>query len=110
MFNPPVNKRYLMAVVFLDLTGYTRLMAKSEAKALGFLTELESLIREEIPFFNGHLVKFGADGVFAAFNTGVSAVSFALKIQERIAGRNAKSPKLERFTVRVAIPLGHVIR
>lgn len=110
LFNPVARKRYLMAVVYLDLTGYTRLMAKSEAKALGILGELESLIREEISVFNGQLVKFGADGVFAAFNTGVSAVSFTLKIQERIAGRNAKRPKAERFSVRVGIHLGDVMQ
>src|SRR5579863_10554628 len=90
MSNPSAKKRYLMAVVFLDLTGYTRLMAKSEAIALKILQELEKLLREEIPPFRGHIVKFGPDGVFGAFPTGVSAVAFALKVQKRIATRNEK--------------------
>lgn len=109
MFNP-LAKHYLMAVVFLDLTGYTRLMAKSESKALGFLAELESLIRAEVPLFNGQLVKFGAEGIFAAFSTGVSAVSFSLRIQERIAARNAKKAKADKLRVRIGIHLGDVMR
>jgi class 3 adenylate cyclase len=110
MVDPQASKRYLMAVVFLDLTGYTRLMAKSESRALSFLSELEGLLHEETPLFGGHVIKFGADGVFTAFNTGVSAVSFALKVQELIAARNAKKPKQDRFQVRLGIHLGDVMR
>lgn len=110
IFKPSLKKRYLMAVVFLDLTGYTRLMSKSEAMALNILQELEKLLREEIIPFRGHIVKFGADGVFATFPTGVSAVAFAIKVQKRIAQRNEKATKAERFQVRIGIHLGDVMR
>jgi len=108
---PPAaeGERHLMAVVFLELTGYARLVSENEAKTLGFLKEIEGLLREETGSFKGQLVKFGLDGGSALFQTGVAALSFALKVQQRVATRNAKAPRMNRFHLRMGIHLGDVV-
>ncbi|MEK7766319.1 MAG: adenylate/guanylate cyclase domain-containing protein [bacterium] len=106
--NPWADRR-LGVVLFLDMVGYSGHMSKNEKTALGRVTELERILRAEVPAFGGRIVKFLGDGTMAEFPTAIAAVSCAQRILAHVREHNAAAHAGERFQVRIGIHLGDVI-
>jgi class 3 adenylate cyclase len=104
----PVQNRRLAAVMFLDMVGFSAMMARNESMALGHVRHLEKILRAEVPSHGGRLVKFLGDGTMAEFPTAVSAVLCAKAILARIEDVESKqaAPDLK---VRIGLHLGELV-
>ena len=109
--NPSVGQpnRRLAAVMFLDMVGYSAMMAKDEDRALACVGELEKLLRASVPKFGGRLVKFLGDGSMAEFPTALSAVRCSQSVLEEIQSNNAWVPEAKRYSVRIGLHLGELV-
>jgi len=105
----PQQNRRLAAVMFLDMCGYSAMMAKNEAQALFCVGELEKLLRAEIPRAGGRLVKFLGDGSMAEFPTALSAVACSQSVLAAIEANNAWVPLEKRYAVRIGLNLGELV-
>src|SRR6267154_6242837 len=104
----PQRNRRLAAVMFLDMCGYSAMMAKDEARALFCVGELEKLLRAEIPRAGGRLVKFLGDGSMAEFPTALAAVHCSQNVLAVIESNNAWTPINDRYAVRIGLHLGEL--
>ena len=109
--NPSVGQpnRRLAAVMFLDMVGYSAMMAKDEERALACVGELEKLLRAEVPKFGGRLVKFLGDGSMAEFPTALSAVRCSQSVLQDVESNNAWVPADKRYAVRIGLHLGELV-
>src|SRR5437879_3432094 len=103
--------RRLAAVVFLDIVGYTALMASDESHThLRWMKILNEVIRPRISQYRGRLVKLTGDGVLAEFSSALDAVEWAQDIQRLVPSvqieRNGHPPSI---SLRIAINLGDII-
>jgi adenylate cyclase len=101
--------RRLAAVMFLDMVGYSAMMARDEERALTCVGELEKLLRAEVPKFGGRLVKFLGDGSMAEFPTALSAVRCSQSVLQDIESNNAWVPAEKRYSVRIGLHLGELV-
>jgi class 3 adenylate cyclase len=101
--------RRLAAVMFLDMVGYSAMMAKDEERALACVAELEKLLRAEVPKFGGRLVKFLGDGSMAEFPTALSAVRCSQSVLQDVESNNAWVPVENRYSVRIGLHLGELV-
>lgn len=95
--------------MFLDMVGYSAMMAKDEARALACVGELEKLLRAEIPKYGGRLVKFLGDGSMAEFPTALAAVNCSMNVLAAIEANNAWVPLENRYSVRIGLHLGELV-
>lgn len=109
--NPSVGQpnRRLAAVMFLDMVGYSAMMARDEDRALACVGELEKLLRADVPKFGGRLVKFLGDGSMAEFPTALSAVRCSQSLLQDIEANNAWVPADKRYSVRIGLHLGELV-
>ena len=109
MKTPDVQRR-LMAILALDMAGYSRLMEIDEAGTLARLKahRLE-LIDPTIARHGGRIVKSTGDGLLVEFASVVDAVDAAVNIQARMARRNADVPDDRRILFRIGIHMGDII-
>ncbi|MBI3286572.1 MAG: tetratricopeptide repeat protein [Chloroflexi bacterium] len=106
----PRPQRRLAAILFADMVGYTRLMEESEARALRLRDEFHHLASESIPAYSGEMVKTMGDGFFAAFNSAVEAVRYALAFQKTLATRNQENQGQPPLLSRIGIHVGDLIQ
>lgn len=103
-------QRHLAAILAADVVGYSRLMEQDETGTLSALkAHREDLIDPAIAAHNGRIVKLIGDGALVEFASVVDAVTCAVAIQERMAGRNAEAPSDLRIELRIGVHLGDVI-
>ncbi len=105
----PQQNRRLAAVMFLDMCGYSAMMAKDEALALACVGALEKLLRAEIPKHGGRLVKFLGDGSMAEFPTALASVTCSQSLLSMIEANNAWVPPEKRYAVRIGLNLGELV-
>jgi adenylate cyclase len=103
------QNRRLAAVMFLDMCGYSAMMAKDEARALACVGELEKLLRAEIPRYGGRLVKFLGDGSMAEFPTALASVTCSQSLLAAIEANNAWVAPANRYAVRIGLNLGELV-
>lgn len=101
--------RRLAAVMFLDMVGYSAMMAGDEERALACVAELEKLLRAEVPKFGGRVVKFLGDGSMAEFPTALAAVRCSQSIIQDVESNNAWVPAEKRYSVRIGLHLGELV-
>jgi len=109
--NPATGQpnRRLAAVMFLDMVGYSAMMARDEERALVCVGELEKLLRAEVPKFGGRLVKFLGDGSMAEFPTALSAVRCSQSVLLDVESNNSWVPSEKRYSVRIGLHLGELV-
>ncbi len=105
----PQQNRRLAAVMFLDMCGYSAMMAKDEALALACVGALEKLLRAEIPKHGGRLVKFLGDGSMAEFPTALASVTCSQSLLSMIEANNAWVAPEKRYAVRIGLNLGELV-
>src|SRR5258708_28780941 len=103
------DKKQLAVVMFLDMVSYSARMASDERNAMACVADLEVILRETVPDFEGRLIKFMGDGAMSCFPTAGQAVSCALEVLYQIQLRNRRYPSRQRFQVRIGLHLGDVV-
>ena len=103
-------KRRLAAVAFVDVVGYTILMASDETRThMDWMAVLEEVIRPELKRHGGTLVKSTGDGVLAEFSSALNAVSWARVIQRRLRGDHSQSGRVSSIVLRISVNIGDII-
>ena len=69
--------------MFTDIVGYSKMVGKDENHALQLLDKHNKMITGYIQKFNGLVVKFIGDAVFAQFEKPVEASHCAVNIQQQ---------------------------
>ena len=104
------STRRLAAILLMDVAGYSSLVSRDEAGTLAALKgHLNELIRPQIAFHEGRVVKTTGDGLLADFASAVQAVLCGLKIQSEMVDRNQGTPEDRQIQFRIGINLGEVV-
>ncbi|MEO0910897.1 MAG: adenylate/guanylate cyclase domain-containing protein, partial [Pseudomonadota bacterium] len=102
-------KRKLTVILAADLVGYSRLVSADEEQCIQRLKHVwDEIFDVEIKSTDGRVIKRMGDGLLAEFQSPVSAVRCAIKIQESLSTlvSNLKEDKME---FRIGINLGDVV-
>ena len=82
-------KRKLIAVLFADIVGYSRLMSVDESGThLVVVDRVQSVIEPKVIENNGRLIRTIGDGFLIGFDSAIDAVSCALDIQQELPKHN----------------------
>lgn len=100
--------RRLAAIAFVDIVGYSILMAREETRThQRWMAVLDEVIRPQLNQHHGRLVKSTGDGVLVEFSSAFDAVDWARQVQRSVhsGGADTDLP----FALRIAVHLGDVI-
>jgi adenylate cyclase len=103
------SKRKLVAIFSADVKGYSRLMADDEESTVRTINAYRDLITELIEEYQGCVVDAKGDNILAEFPSVVDAVRCAVRVQKKLAEKNAELPVQRRMEFRIGINLGDVI-
>lgn len=103
-------ERRLVAILAVDIVGYSRLMEADEACTLAAIkawrSEVFDPLRED---YHGRIVKLMGDGAIVEFGSVVDAVACAVASQKEVAARQNDVPSEHRLLLRMGINLGDVV-
>jgi class 3 adenylate cyclase len=103
-------RRVLVAILSIDVVGYSRLMGRDERRTVGRLHENREIIARTVEDHGGRVFGVAGDSEMAAFEDECAMLRAALEIQEKIASLNAELPKTERMLLRIGLGYGRVIK
>lgn len=102
-----MERRYV-AILALDMVGYSRLMESDEADTLARLSAIRNeFITPSVERHNGRIIKGTGDGVLAEFDAAVSAIDSAVEIQTAVTRHQAAVPATARIEFRIGINTGN---
>jgi adenylate cyclase len=102
--------RKLIAVVYADMVGYSRLIGLDDAGTLCRLRTLRrALIDPAIHEHGGRVVQTGGDSLLVAFDSIDGAVRCAVKVQQHVPVCDGDQPPDRRIRFRIGINIGDVI-
>jgi adenylate cyclase len=105
----PVIARRLAAIAFVDIVGYSILMARDETRThQRWMTILNEVIRPQARQHRGTIVKSTGDGILAEFPSAFDAVEWALEVQGALH-QEADDGTGAPVALRIAVHLGDVI-
>jgi adenylate cyclase len=105
----PVSRR-LAAIVFVDIVGYSILMAQDETRTHRlWMSILDEVIRPKAVEHHGTIIKSTGDGVLAEFPSAFDAVEWAREVQQLVHTRPARHSVSPPLALRMAVHLGDVI-
>ena len=106
----PPDRRKLVAVIYADMAGYSRLIGLDDA---GTLQRLRTLRREvidpAIDEHGGRIVQTGGDSLLIVFDSIDGAVRCAVKVQQQIPIHDGDQPPDRAIRFRIGINLGDAI-
>jgi adenylate cyclase len=106
----PPDRRKLIAVVYADMVGYSRLIGLDDAGTLERLRSLRrNVIDPAIEEHGGRIVQTGGDSLLIVFDSIDGAVRCALKVQQQVPTHNADQPPDRVIRFRVGINIGDAI-
>ena len=106
----PQGRRRLVAVVYADMVGYSRLIGLDDTGTLERLRTLRrELIDPGIEEHGGRLVNTGGDSLLIVFDSIDGAVSCAVKVQQQLPIHDTDQPSDRAIRFRVGINLGDAI-
>src|SRR5215471_5306387 len=83
----PELGRRLAAIAFVDIVGYTILMANEETIThRSWMAVLDEVIRPQTAQHGGTIVKSTGDGILAEFPSALDAVEWAREVQRLTTG------------------------
>ncbi len=105
------EERRLAAIAFVDIVGYSILMAEQETRTHArWMTLLNTVLRPLAAQHRGTVIKSTGDGVLVEFSSALHAVEWARAVQRGVATAGADAPEVApTITFRIAIHLGDVI-
>ena len=102
--------RKLIAVVYADMVGYSRLIGLDDAGTLRRLRTLRrALIDPAIREHGGRVAQTGGDSLLVAFDSIDGAVRCAVKVQQQVPVYDGDQPPDRRIRFRIGINIGDVI-
>jgi adenylate cyclase len=106
----PDHGRMLIAVVYVDMAGYSRLIGLDDAGTIERLRTLRrDLIDPGLARHGGTLVSTGGDSLLITFNSIVPAVRFAVDMQRGVPDFDGDCMPDRRIRFRVGVNVGDVI-
>jgi TolB-like protein/class 3 adenylate cyclase len=103
-------ERRLVAILAVDVAGYSRLMREDEEGTLAALRAVRQDLSDPIiKEYQGRIVKTMGDGLLVEFASVVGAVRCATEVQRAMAERNTGTPPERRIEFRVGIHQGDII-
>lgn len=109
IFPTEVETRKLTAIMFTDIKGFSKKMARNEASAFELLKTHDALLRVLAAKFDGRIIKSIGDSFIIDFASAVNAVRCAIEAQKRFSHFNKEKSELDKIEIRVGIHLGDVI-
>jgi TolB-like protein/class 3 adenylate cyclase/Flp pilus assembly protein TadD len=102
--------RRLIAIVYADMVGYSRLIGLDDAGTLRRLRTLRrALIDPAIREHGGRVVQTAGDSLLVVFDSIDGAVRCAVKVQQQVPVYDGDQPPDRRIRFRVGINIGDVI-
>jgi class 3 adenylate cyclase len=87
------DRRKLIAVVYADMVGYSRLIGLDDAGTLERLRTLrKNLIDPAIEEHGGRIVQTGGDSLLIVFDSIDGAVRCAVKVQQHVPSHDGEQP------------------
>ncbi|MBU2494493.1 MAG: guanylate cyclase [Bacteroidetes bacterium] len=74
--------RFLAAIMFTDIVGYTALMQHDETLAKDIRDKHRKVLEETILKYKGNIIQYYGDGTLSMFGSAVEAVNCAVEIQK----------------------------
>jgi class 3 adenylate cyclase len=106
----PQDRRKLVAVLYADMVGYSRLIGLDDAGTLDRLRTLRrNLIDPAIDEHGGRIVQTGGDSLLIVFDSIDGAVRCAMQVQQQVPIHDADQPPDQTIRFRVGINLGDAI-
>ena len=102
-------KRRLAAILYADVSGYSRLTRLDEVETHMKLDAGLNVLSNVVATFGGHNVHEAGDAVLAKFQSVTAAVHCAVEFQRQMFTSNAELVEAERLEFRVGVNLGEVI-
>jgi len=100
----------LVAVVYADMVGYSRLIAIDDVGTIARLRTLrQELIDPALEEHGGTIVQTGGDSLLIVFDSINGAVRAAIKVQTAVPGYDADQPPDRHIRFRVGINIGDAI-
>src|SRR5580658_7778164 len=104
------DRRKLIAIVYADMVGYSRLIGLDDAGTLERLRTLRrNLIDPAIDEHGGRIVQTGGDSLLIVFDSIDGAVRCAVKVQNEVPAYDADQPADRAIRFRVGINIGDAI-
>src|SRR6266566_3166592 len=101
---PSVGPRRLAAIAFVDIAGYSVLMAEDEtATHARWMSLLNGVLRPEAALHRGKIVKSTGDGVLAEFPSALDAVEWARDVQRLLHSRSTEGSLSPPIALRIAV-------
>jgi TolB-like protein/class 3 adenylate cyclase/Flp pilus assembly protein TadD len=104
-----VPRRQRSAILFADVCGYSRLMARNEERTYQRVTQAVRLIRSLIGDYGGRVQHVAGDGILALFESPAQALQFAVAIQHEFRNEAVWHADDEPIAFRIGINLGEVL-
>lgn len=101
--------RKLVAILYADVAGYSRLTGEDEDSTHRRLSTYLDVISESIRSDNGTVVHYAGDAVLAQFPTASEAVACAIRAQQALEHENAELVDEKKVRFRIGVNLGEVI-
>src|SRR5689334_23323114 len=106
----PADRRKLIAVVYADMVGYSRLIGLDDAGTLARMRELRAnLIDPAIEEHGGRIIQTGGDSLLIVFDSIDGAMRCAVKVQQRVPVLDGNQPSDRAIRFRVGINIGDAI-
>src|SRR3954464_8417108 len=104
------GSRKLIAIVYADMVGYSRLTGQDDAGTLRrLLTLRRELIDPAIHEHGGHIAQTAGDALLIVFDSIEGAVRCAVTVQQQIPTPDGDQPLNRRMRFRVGINIGDVV-
>jgi class 3 adenylate cyclase/TM2 domain-containing membrane protein YozV len=96
------KNRKLVAIMFTDIVGYSRMMQDNENKGIEVRRRHRKIFRESTKKYGGQLLQYFGDGTLSIFESSTNAVECALDMQIKFQ----QDPKVP---LRIGIHTGEII-
>ena len=108
MSDTPIERK-LLAILYADVAGYSRLMGVDEEGTHRRLSEYLDAFAGSIEAAGGRVVHYAGDAILAHFGSVVDALNCAVSVQRDLRDRNETADKDRRVEFRIGINLGEVM-
>ena len=106
----PQDRRKLIAVVYADMVGYSRLIGLDDAGTLERMRSIRrTVIDPAIEKHGGRIVQTGGDSLLIVFDSIDGAVRCAVKVQHQVPTHDGDQPADRAIRFRVGINIGDAI-
>ena len=104
-----VEDRRLAAIMFADISGYSRMMSLNEDLTLSMNDYFVKTSSNIVSSYEGKIIKKIGDAVFCEFNSSKNAVDASMEIQKSLSEYNHSQPKDFKLLIRIGIHIGDIV-